>query len=78
MIWLEDALQVLLEGQAVSVFNEDGDYYFQGYVENLNGEIPVPRVKVVGIFANYDKKKDMDVLEIVVREKKRGRRVEID
>ncbi len=78
MIWLEDELEVLSEGQAVSVFNEDGDYYFQGYMENLNRELPVPKVKVVGVFANYDKKKDRGVLEIVVREKKRGRRVEID
>lgn len=73
-MFLEDVLDILLEEQAIDVLDEEGEEYFHGYRGNLNEEIPLPRLKVTGLFANYDKKEGIDVLEIVVREKKNGRR----
>lgn len=71
-MYLEDVLEILLEEQVIHVMDDEGDEYFRGYRGNLDGS-PIPRLKVVGIFANYDKKEDVDDLEIIVKAKKGGK-----
>lgn len=72
-MYLEDVLEILLEEQIIHVLDEEGEEYFHGYRGNLNEEIPLPRLKVTGLFANYDRKQDIDDLEIMVREQKNGK-----
>ncbi len=73
-MYLEDVLSILLEDQIINILDEEGEEYFHGYRGNLNEEIPLPKLKVTGLFANYDKKTDIDDLEIMVRAKKNGKR----
>ncbi len=73
-MYLEDVLSILLEDQIIHILDEEGEEYFHGYRGNLNEEIPLPRLKVTGLFANYDKKTGIDDLKIMVRAKKNGKR----
>ena len=68
MILLEEVVEILLEGQAVHVFSENGDDWYNGYAENFREE-EIPIVEVVGLFANAVNidGEDMDILEIVVK-----------
>ncbi len=72
-MYLEDVLGILLEDQTIHILDEEGEEYFHGYRGNLNEEIPLPKLKVTGLFANYDKKAGIDDLEIMVKTKRRRR-----
>ncbi len=72
-MYLEDVLSILLEDQIIHILDEEGEEYFHGYRDNLNEEIPLPKLKVTGLFANYDKKAGIDDLEIMVKAKKRSK-----
>lgn len=73
MILLEEVAEILLEGQAVHVFTENGDDWYYGYAEGFK-ESEVPIVEVVGIYADVDNVngEDMDMLEIVVKAEEKG------
>lgn len=69
MILLEEVAEILTEGQAVHITNENGDDWYYGYAENFKEE-DIPIVEVVGLYANVDNisGEDMDMLEIVVKD----------